>query len=570
MENSQIADILDEIADLLELTEANDFRVRSYRSAARSARGLSQRLEDLQRQDQDLSQLPNIGKSTAEKIDEILRTGTCQRLKDLRKGLPPHLTDIMKVPGLGARKTKLLYDQLGVKTLKDLEKACRDQRVRELEDMGEKTEQKILKGIQTLSSVSGRILLKEASDHVDSLGKHLDSIQAIRRWEIAGSFRRGQETIGDLDFLIHASPRGEAMDAILQYAPIAHTDSRGNERVTVHLQSGLQVDFRFFEPKSFGSAMLYFTGSKAHNIAIRRIAQDRGWKLNEYGLFHGDHLLAGKSEESVYRRLNMAWVPPELREDRGEIEAAQNHELPRLIEPEDIRGDLHAHTTATDGADSIEAMAEAAKRQGYQFLAITDHSKAVTVAGGLTESRLRKHAEAIRQVDAGMSGFWLLAGVEVDILKSGGLDLKEEVLEDLDWVVASVHSHWNLSRKQMTDRLVAAVGSGVVDCIGHPMGRMIGRRDPVPLDVDRLFQACAEHGVRLEINAQPRRLDLLDTYCQRAKQAGVGFTISTDAHKTSDLALIRFGIQTARRGWLEKKDVLNAHSLATLRKKLGS
>ena len=341
---------------------------------------------------------------------------------------------------------------------------------------------------------------------------------------------------------------------------------RGDERVTVHLSSGLQIDFRFFEASNFGAAMMYFTGSKAHNIRLRKRAVDRDWKLNEYGLTKDDRQLAGKTEESVYHRLNLPWIPPELREDRGELEAADSGDLPDLVEEKHIRGDLQAHTDATDGANTIREMAEAAADRGYAFFALTDHSKRVTMAGGLDDDAARKHADAIREVDDDMDGLWLMAGIEVDVLKSGRLDLKEETLEGLDWVVASIHYDRNLDRDKMTGRYLSAVESGVVHCLGHPLGRIIGGRDPLPLDLDRLFEACAEHDVCIEINAQPDRLDLPDTHVKRAREAGVTFTIGTDAHKTGDLDFMPLGVGVARRGWLDRKHVLNTRTVKQLRK----
>ncbi|MDY7107924.1 MAG: DNA polymerase/3'-5' exonuclease PolX [Planctomycetota bacterium] len=568
VQNAKIADILDEIADLIELKEGNEFRIRSYRNAARTVRDLSERIADLAENGEDLRALPNIGEGTAEKIGEILEKGTCRRLEELKKDVPEELTEIMGVPQVGPRKAVQLHDELGVESLEDLRKAAEDHRIRDLEGMGPKTEEKILKGLETVAETSGRISLKAAADQAESLGAFLDGIDELDEWEIAGSFRRWKETIGDLDVLVRAEDRSAATDRILEFDAIEEVVSKGRERVTVRLESGLQIDFRFFEEPAFGAALLYFTGSKAHNIKLRKRAVDREWKLNEYGLFSGKRRLAGKSEESVYHRLNMTWVPPELREERGEIEAALDDDLPSLIEQDDIRGDLHCHTTETDGNASIKEMAEAARDRGYDYLAITDHSKAVRMANGLNNDRLRKHAETIRRTNGSFKGLRILAGVEVDILKSGRLDLDEDVLADLDWVVGSVHYHWNLSRRRMTDRLIAAIESGVVHCLGHPLGRMIGKRDPIEVELDEVFEACREHDVRLEINSQPHRLDLPDVHCQRARKAGVGFTISTDAHKPSDLHFMRFGVATARRGWLEKAEVLNTSTTRSLTKKL--
>lgn len=474
----------------------------------------------------------------------------------------------MKVPQLGPRRAKLLYGKLKIKSIEELKAACEAHRVREIPSMGEKTEQNILRRLTTIGASSGRMLLKPASDHVEALGRHLDKIKAIERWEVAGSFRRRLETIGDLDSLVQAKDRQAATEAILKYPGIERVLSRGEERVTVQLGGALQVDFRFFEPQAFGAALMYFTGSKSHNIALRKLVQRHKWKLNEYGLFKGKRRLAGATEEEVYEKLGLEWIPPELREDRGEIDAARHAKIPKLLELDDIRGDLHCHTKATDGANTIREMAEAAQQHGYEYLAITDHSKAVSVAKGLNATNLKKHAEQIRELNGSIEGLWLMAGVEVDILKDGSLDLDEDVLTELDWVVASVHSHFELSKAAMTKRLVKAVRSGVVHCIGHPSGRIIGRRNPIDVDWDELFAACREHGVRLEINAQPSRLDLRDNNCQRVKEADVGFVINTDAHKQSDLEFMSFGVGIARRSWLERRDVLNTLPAAKLRQAL--
>jgi DNA polymerase (family 10) len=557
MENRQIADIFDEIADLIELQGGNEFRIRSYRSAARTVRDLSDRLADLVNQDKDLSDLPNIGESTAEKIREIVKTGTCRRLEEQREKVPAGLTKLMNVPGLGPRKAMKLHRELGVEDLDGLRKACEDHKVRDVEGMGKKTEEKILKGIKMLEGAQGRFLYKDAADHVASLGRHLDRLSAVTRWEVAGSFRRRKETVGDLDVLIRASDRDEATEQILEFEDIDEVLSKGREKVTVRLGGGLQVDFRYFEDETFGSALMYFTGSKAHNIALRRRAQDRDWKLNEYGLLKGEQRLAGGDEDAVYHRLNLKWVPPELREDRGEVEAADKDELPDLIEVDDLRGDLQSHTNVTDGAASIEEMAEAAHDRGRQFYAITDHSKRVTMAGGLDEDGLRRHADNIREVAGKYDDMWLMAGVEVDILKDGKLDLDEDVLAEMDWVIASIHYDMNLDEEKMTERLISAISSGVVHAIAHPLNRLIGKREGIRFDLDRVLAACVEHDVRMEINAQPDRLDLPDTYCKRAREAGVGFTIGTDAHKPSDLDFLPLGAYVARRGWLTRDDVLN-------------
>lgn len=567
MENTQIADIFDEIADLIDLEGGNEFRIRSYRAAARTVRDSSQRLEEIVG-NKDLTELPNIGEGMAEKIQEMVETGACERLEQLRSRVPEELTELLKIPQVGPRTAMQIHEELGVDTLADLEKACRDGKVRSLEGLGEKTEQSILEGIEMLKQTTDRFLIRPVTEHLEALGRHLDRIDTIERWEVAGSFRRHKETVGDLDILVMAGSRSKATEEILEYSDIDDVLGKGEEKISVRLTGGLQVDFRFFKEENFGSALIYFTGSKAHNISIRRRAQQNGWKLNEYGLFKSDHLLAGKTEESVYHRLSMSWIAPELREDQGEVEAAEADELPQLIEEGDIRGDLQSHTDASDGKNTIEEMAKAAMERGHQYLALTDHSKKVTMAGGLNDEEVRKHADAIRRVDDDLDDFWLMAGIEVDILKSGKLDLKEKTLEDLDWVVASIHYNMNLDRKANTERLVKAISSGVVHCIGHPFGRIIGKREPMDFDLDKVFEACVDNGVCLEINAQPDRLDLPDKVCKSAMEAGVAFTISTDAHRTSELDLMPFGVYAARRGWIEKEHVLNTRTARQLRKQL--
>jgi len=567
MENSQIAAVLSEIADILEILDENPFRIRSYRNGARAITDLTERLEDLAA-DKDLTELPGIGESLAGKIHEILKTGTCQMIQDLRKRLPPHLTDLLKVKGLGPKKVKALYDKLGLTTLEELKAAAEAGKIRGLEGMGEKTEQNILKGLAILAAEEGRIGIRVATEQVAALAGHLGKVSAIRRFEVTGSFRRRRETIGDLDVLVQAPDRGKATEGILAYEPIEDVLAKGEEKVAVRLVGGLQVDFRFIEPESFGAAMMYFTGSKAHNINLRKRAQKEDLKLNEYGLFRGDRQIAGASEEEVFKALGLPWIPPELREDRGEIEAAEAGKLPRLIALSDLRGELHVHTTATDGANSIQEMAEAARALGYEYLAVTDHSKAVTVAHGLNDDALRRHAQHIRKVGERLKKFWLLAGVEVDILKDGRLDISDSVLAELDWVVASVHSAFGMPEDKMTARLIAAVTSGVVHCLGHPFGRLIGQRDSLHFDADRVFEACKKAGVCLEINAQPDRLDLPDVYCKRAREMGLTMVIATDAHRASEFEWIGYGVGVARRGWLEKGDVLNTCAAAALRKRI--
>jgi DNA polymerase (family 10) len=568
MENSRIAAVFDEIADILEIQGENPFRIRSYRNAARTVGDLPEHISDLVAAGKDPKDIPGIGESLAEKIKEILAGGTCKALQDLRKQLPPHLPDLLKVKGLGPKKVAALWKQRKITTLEELKAAATAGKIRDLEGMGEKTEQNILKGLVTLEAEAGRISIRQAAEQAASIRRYLEKVKAIRRFEPAGSYRRRRETIGDLDFLVEAADRTQAAEEILKYESVEDVLARGQEKVSVRLASGVQVDFRFVEADDFGAALMYFTGSKAHNITLRKRAQKGDLKLNEYGLFRGEKRIAGRTEEEVFRALGLAWIPPEMREDRGEIDAAEHGKLPKLIERGDLKGDLHAHTVATDGNNTIEEMVAAARSHGYEYLAITDHSKAVTVAHGLNDAAIRRHADRIRAAAESFRGFWLLAGVEVDILKDGRLDLDEKVLGELDWVCASVHSYFEMPEAEMTERIVRAVRSGVVHCIGHPFGRLIGKRDSLHFDPDRVFAACKEMGVCLEINSYPDRLDLPDVHCKHAKEMGLTMTISTDSHKTGDLDLIEFGVDVARRGWLEKGDVLNTLSAAALKKRL--
>jgi DNA polymerase (family X) len=569
LENNRIATVFDRIADVLEIQGENLFRVRSYRSAARAVGDMAERLSDLVAAGRDLEELPGIGKSLAAKIHEILATGSCKLLEELRKQLPPHLPDLLGVKGLGPKKVKVLYEQLHIENLDQLKAAAETGKIRDLEGMGEKTEQNILKGLATLEAEAGRISVARAVEHVAAIGRHLAGIKPVKSFEPAGSYRRRRETVGDLDFIIQATDREVAAREILAYESIEEPIAAGHEKISVRLASGPQVDFRFVEPEAAGAALLYFTGSKAHNITLRKRAQGQGFKLNEYGLFQDEKYVAGRTEMDVYSALGLKeFIPPELREDHGEIDAAAEGRLPKLIERGDIRGDLHAHTTATDGVNSIEEMVAAARDRGYQYLAITDHSKAVTVAHGLSDDALRRHADRVRKAAADLKRFWLMAGVEVDILKDGRLDIGQKVLEDLDWVVASVHSSFEMPEEKMTERIVRAVESGVVHALGHPLGRLIGHRDPIRFDADRVFEACRKANVFLEINAYPDRLDLPDVYCRRAREIGCMMVISTDSHRTADLDLIGFGVNVARRGWLEKNDVLNTLSVTALKKRL--
>jgi DNA polymerase (family 10) len=468
------------------------------------------------------------------------------------------------VPGLGPKRVKLLYDRLHIRTLDKLRRAARSGRIRELKGFGEKTEQKILAALEKPLVTQKRFRLPAAEEEAQALIAYLKS--SVDETDIAGSYRRRRETVGDLDIVATARKTSTPGDRLVGYENIAEVSAHGTTRTTVVLRSGLQVDLRVVRAQSYGAALLYFTGSKAHNIALRKLANEHGWKLNEYGLFDGSRRIAGATEAEIYKKLGLAFVPPELREDRGEVELAGKRQLPDLIDLGDIHGDLHAHTDWSDGTATIAEMAAAAKERGYEYLAITDHSQRVTVAHGLDAARLARQIGEIERLNEKFDGFTLLKGTEVDILADGRLDLPDRILSRLDIVVASVHYKFDLSRAAQTERIIRAMDNPYVTIIGHPTGRLIGKREPYDIDIDRLVSAAKERHCCLEINAEPERLDLNDIHAQTAKAKGVKLAISTDAHATNALRNMRFGVDQARRGWLESADVINTRSLAGLKK----
>lgn len=563
--NSEIAEIFNRLADLLEIDEANPFRVRAYRSAAQTVNSLPRSAADMLEDGEDLSELPNIGKDLAGKIGEIVETGHLAQLDEVEEGTPNQLAELMQLPGVGAKRVKRLHDELDVNNLADLQRAAEDHEIRALEGFGEKTEEKILKAIEKRTDGEQRFRLGSVVEIADSLVEYLQDVEGIKQVVVAGSYRRCKETVGDLDILVTCKQDSPVMDRFVEYDEVDEVVSKGKTKSTVVLRSGLQVDLRKVAEVSCGAALHYFTGSKAHNIAVRKMAVKKGWTINEYGVFKNDDRLAGKTEEEVYEQVGLPYIEPELREDRGELDAAKNGELPDLITREDIRGDLHSHTKATDGHYTLEEMAEAAKELGYDYLAVTDHSKAVAMAKGLDEKRLRKQMDEIDRLNERLSGIRLLKSIEVDILEDGSLDLDDDVLADLDLVVCSIHSKFNLSRDKQTERAIRAMDNPHFNIMGHPTGRLINRRDAYEIDVERLAEAALERGCYLELNAQPDRLDLSDVYCKLAKDMGLKLAISTDAHNKTDLQFMRFGIGQARRGWLETDDVLNTRNWRDLK-----
>lgn len=517
---------------------------------------------------EDPTRLPGIGEDLAAKMREIAATGRCALLDRLRRELPPAITELLHIPGLGPKRVRALWHDLDVQTLEQLYRAARDGRIRQLAGFGEKSELKILQAVEAHLDTAHRFKLATAAQYADALTAYLREVSGVKRVEVAGSFRRMRETVGDLDILVTIEGKSPVMARFASYDEVREVLSGGPTRASVVLRCGLQVDLRVVEEASYGSALVYFTGSKAHNIAIRRIAQDKGLKLNEYGVFRGDKRVAGETEESVYRSIGLAFIPPELREDRGEIEAAQAGRLPKLVELADLRGDLHAHTKATDGHATIREMAEAARALGLEYLAVTEHSRRLTVARGLDPQRLLKQCDEIDRLNAELKGITILKGIEVDILDDGTLDLPDSVLSKLDLVVGAVHSKFDLSRAKQTERILRAMDNRYFTLLAHPTGRMIEQREPYDADMLRIIRHAKQRGCCLELNAHPERLDLLDTWCLAAKEEGVLVAINSDAHSTLDFNNLRFGVGQARRGWLEAGDVLNTRTLKDLVKLL--
>ena len=571
MQNPDIARLFDEVADLLEIQDANPFRVRAYRNAARTIRDFPEPIADLVRAGtKDLTDISGIGEDLAEKITDIVTTGELPLRKQLASKLPAGLLNLLRIPGLGPKRVKLLYKKLKVKSAADLAAALDKGRIQKLKGFGPKIEEKMRAGLGQAQAGERRMLLNEAETQATAVVAYLEAGGGIRQIEVAGSYRRQRETIGDLDIVV-TSEGGEsakAMDRFVKYGEVAEVISKGETRATVKLRGGLQVDLRAVEPDAYGAALLYFTGSKAHNIELRKIAQEQSYKLNEYGLFKGTRRAAGKTEEEIYAKLGLDWIAPELREARGEIALAREHRLPRLVEVKDVRGDLQMHTSATDGKGTIEDMAHAARALGYQYIAITDHSKRVTMALGLDAKRLREQWKAIDAWNATSRGFTILKSVELDILESGKLDLPDDVLADADYVVATIHYGLNQGEKELTRRLVDAAEHRWVDAIGHPTGRLVGKREPYPFDFEALCRACRATGCLLELNGHPERMDLPDTLAAAGKQHGVRFVLSTDSHQPGNLPFMKYAVYLARRAGLEAGDILNTRPLAEFRKGL--
>ncbi len=559
MENPDFARLLAETADLMEIAGEDPFRIRSYRNAAAAIEGLSERIEDILRDPaRDVTKVPGIGKGIAGALREIAERGSFARRDEMLAKYPPTALELLRIPGVGPKTVRALWEHYRVSTLEDLARLCQEQKIRELRGMGAKMEQKILAGIAHYRQVAGRFLLSHAAAVAAELAPRVNGTPA-------GSLRRGRETVGDLDIL---STDPGAIERFLSHPSVHDVLARGETKASARFgNEGLQVDVRVVAPESFGAALQYFTGSKEHNVALRQRALKLGFTLNEYGLFtlKDEKRVAGESEEAIYEALGLAWIPPELRENQGEIDAAERRALPELVAESDIRGDLHMHTRESDGRASLEEMAAAARERGYEYIAITDHSKALAMANGLDEQRAVAFAAAARRFNASAPGIHVFAGLECDILRDGRMDLAEDALAELDFVVASVHSYMNLEPAEMTDRLLRAMESPSVRALGHPTGRVLLHRDAYHYEFETVAREAARRGVWLEINSSPERLDLHASLIRRARELGCRFVISTDAHHPKHLSNIRFGVQMARRGWLSRADVVNTLPLAGFR-----
>lgn len=566
VKNIDIANIFDRLADLLELEGENPFRVRAYRNAAATVENLPQNLEEMVKKGDDLTSLPAIGNDLAQKINDIVNHKEIDLLKRLEEKNPIDFEELNRIQGLGPRRIKKLYEILNVQNIDDLYHAAEEQKIRDLPGFSKKIEEHILEEIKKIKEKYNRMKISTAEQNALPIVEYLRENRSIQDIEIAGSYRRRKETIGDLDILVTCEDSISVMTHFVNYFDIDEVLSKGDTRSSIILKSGIQVDLRVLPQKSYGAAMLYFTGSKAHNIVIRKLAKQKDWKVNEYGLFSNDDFLAGETEKGIYNKLGLSYIEPELRENRGEFEAAESGNLPELIKLSDIKGDLHTHTNLTDGKNTLEEMAEAAQKLGYKYIANTDHSKRVTVAGGLDEKQVFENIKRTDKLNENFKDFTILKGIEVDILEDGSLDLSDKVLKELDIVVGAIHYKFNLTREEQTERILRAMDNPYLNIIAHPTGRLINEREPYDIDLEKIMQKAKENNCILEINSQPSRLDLNDLNSRKAKEMGVKLVISTDAHSTTQYNFMRFGIGQARRGWIEKNNVINTRNINQLKK----
>ncbi len=572
MDNDTIADAFDEMADLLEFRGENPFRIRAYRNGAKAIRELDESVAAiLADESRDLAAIPGIGKTLVEKTQTLVSSGHLPQLEKLRKEVPEVVIQMARIPGLGAKKAARLQQELNLHSLGDLRKACQEDQVGKLKGFGAKTQQAILDGLQIAEAAAERIYWAEADELARSVECHMRDCQAIDQMEWAGSYRRGRETVGDLDLLVVASDRDAVMDHLEAYPDRTQTIARGDTKISIRVGKAFQIDMRVVQEDQFGAALQYFTGSQAHNIHVRRIAKDRGLKINEYGVFRIDDesRVAGATEAEVYEAIGLPWFEPEIREDRNEFQWAEQGELPQLITEDEIRGDLHMHTSATDGTATIREMVDAALERGLSYIAITDHSKRVSMAMGLDVKRLRQQWKMIDEIRSEYDGrIEILKGIECDILESGGMDLPDDCLAEADWVLASIHYGQKQPRDQITERILGAIENPYVTCIAHPTGRLINRRPAYEVDLEAVFKSAAQHSTLMELNANPARLDLNDVHLAAAKRHGIPIVISTDAHSPHGLDVMKFGIKQARRGGLTRHDVANTRTWKQMQRML--
>jgi len=561
MENRDIAAVFEEISNLMKIVQDDSkwsFKAAAYDRAKRSIESYPERLEDIARDpSRKLTDIPGIGPDLAKKISELIETGQSAYHQEQLAKVPRSLLDLLQLQTVGPQKVRLFFQQANIRSVDELEAAAKEGRLRTLPGMSEKSEENILKAIEVFRRAAGRFRLDTAYETAEVLTAWLRDYKAVEEVTPAGSLRRGRETVGDLDLLVTGRDAVGIAEHFVKFPGIAAILVKGEDKVSVKLKNDMQVDGRMLDRSAYGAALQYFTGSKEHNVALRDRAKRHGWKLNEYGLYHGEKILASRTEEEIYAKLGLPWIPPELRENLGEIEAAENGKLPKLVELGDMRGDLQMHTTASDGHASIEEMAGAAKQLGYQYILITDHSKAVTVANGLDEKRAVEHIRRIHAARKKVKGIEIWAGSEVDIMGDGNLDYPDELLKQFDIVLASVHSRMAMPAEEMTSRLLRALANPYVRILGHPTGRLVLRRDPFLFDLEKVFAAAKEYGVIMEVNAAPERLDLCDRHVKLDRDRGMKIIISTDAHDPEHIKLMRYGVTTARRGWMEKSGVLN-------------
>ena len=568
MRNLDVARVLYEIADLLEMKGEDRFRPIAYRRAAREIEAMPDDVEDRWREGgiPRLRQIPGVGEAIAEKIDQYLRSGTVDALVDLKQEFPPGLVDVMKIPGVGPKTASVLWQKLGITGIDDLKRAAEHGQLRRLKGFGEKSEEKILRGIKLVSEQGKRTPLANAWELAEEVIEFLRGNVPTDKISAGGSIRRMREDIGDIDIVVVSPEPAKMRDAFTKMPFVEQVVLAGETKATVIRKGGVQIDLRIVEPESWGAALQYFTGNKDHNIHLRAMAQDRGWKLNEYGLFEGDRAIAGATEEEIYSALGLAWIPPEMREENGEIEAAARGDLPALVEESEIRGDFHVHTDESDGVDSLDTMVRAGIAKGYEYIGISDHSPSLTIANGLDAERLRMHLAQIRGLNREYRGkITILAGTECDILDNGALDYPDDILGSLDYVIASVHSKFTLSEKEQTARVLRAISNPFVNVYAHPTTRLLGQREPIAIDLEAVMRAAAANGTALEINAYPNRMDLNGPAARLAEEKGCKFVIDTDSHMRGHLDNMRFGVGTARRAWLGPQDIVNCWPLDDVR-----